>query len=593
MFKPPQVGNVHVRVDEIREVKKEVKSVEILYDDAVETQKPPTSDAKSEALTFPVHSLQSDVEVVIITKKLIGHKRQGHYKISIPSLQDVPEKHEWFPLTKIIKQKDVRKLNKEGGPTKVGEIRLWLKYESLKPKVERKVKGVIIDSQWTKETSGGTLMNSPNWMKNPQFKLALDEKSEVCIKLTQPQGVDEKVSFYVVKYEDWWESRPKVIFNPEEIVKIDNFWGALFGEEAEARLKLDKGSYVIIPCSENAEHTGNFSINVWHYEDKTEGEDGKDEKEDTGKKLDFVKVDPAEWKSKSLKNQWTKTTAGGGNINGIKWRRNPQFMLTPSEDSKVSIVLSQEEKDHSIGLYVIKYEGYGKKMLEYTNEVAKTSAFKFTPTVGIPNVTLSKGQSYCIIPATSEPKEGNFTLTIFSDKDFKFSEIASTWASVASRKSHWKGETAGGSPNFDTFVNNPQFLVNLPGGKNVELLVDLVASDEFDAIGFLLIKREKSKKIKRIKNKEKVKPEDIICKPDGWINRMSVGSLATIPESVTADYHFVVIPSTFNPDIRKTFEISVYSDEKVSLQRLDDEGVMADSDSESESESDESSEDDK
>jgi len=124
----------------------------------------------------------------------------------------------------------------------------------------------------------------------------------------------------------------------------------------------------------------------------------------------------------------------------------------------------------------------------------KTESFKFIPSVGIRNLSLKKGEQYCIIPCTSEPKQGHFTLTIFAEKKFKLGEITKTWESVVAKKSSWKTKNAGGSPNFDSFIKNPQFLLTIPKKSNTEMIIDLVVSDEYDAIGFIVVKLENEEK---------------------------------------------------------------------------------------------------
>jgi hypothetical protein len=41
----------------------------------------------------------------------------------------------------------------------------------------------------------------------------------------------------------------------------------------------------------------------------------------------------------------------------MNWRKNPQFVIDLKEEGDVCVVLSQEEKEHSLGLYVLEYTG--------------------------------------------------------------------------------------------------------------------------------------------------------------------------------------------------------------------------------------------
>jgi hypothetical protein len=59
----------------------------------------------------------------------------------------------------------------------------------------------MIQGEWTKESCGGTVMNHPTWMNNPQYLLSLKQTTEVHIRVYQPDTADEKISFYVIKYD--------------------------------------------------------------------------------------------------------------------------------------------------------------------------------------------------------------------------------------------------------------------------------------------------------------------------------------------------------------------------------------------------------
>ena len=135
----------------------------------------------------------------------------------------------------------------------------------------------LLQGQWTVETNGGTLMQHGTWMKNPQFLLKVKKQGEMNIKLFQPENCEERISFYLLKYENFWDGLPKLVFSTEDLIKIDNFWAAVFAVEgfkfktsfnlrklAEALgINITEGKYVIIPCTENMGYAGNFSVNVW------------------------------------------------------------------------------------------------------------------------------------------------------------------------------------------------------------------------------------------------------------------------------------------------------------------------------------------
>jgi len=92
------------------------------------------------------------------------------------------------------------------------------------------------------------------------------------------------------------------------------------------------------------------------------------------------------------------------------------------------------------------------------------------------------------------------------------------------------------------------------------------------------------KKKKRISSKEKI-INNVFTQTPAWVNRMSIGLHTIILEKDASDY-FVIIPCTFKPEIKKSFEVAIYSSEPTILEILGENGVLNDSDSESDSESD-------
>ncbi len=128
-----------------------------------------------------------------------------------------------------------------------------------------------------------------------------------------------------------------------------------------------------MPCSENPGYAGKFSLNVWiNQEEKEEPTltlDLLSSQAEKDWKVQILEVSGSHFSLTDIQGEWTKKTAGGGNIAGISllecsylflglsWRRNPQFVITTDSEVTVCIILAQQEKDHSIGFYVIEYPG--------------------------------------------------------------------------------------------------------------------------------------------------------------------------------------------------------------------------------------------
>jgi hypothetical protein len=54
------------------------------------------------------------------------------------------------------------------------------------------------------------------------------------------------------------------------------------------------------------------------------------------------------------------------------------------------------------------------------------------------------------------------------------------------------------------------------------------------------------------------------------ISDLSVSCYTTVTEKIATSSAFVIIPSTFQPGVLKTFDLCVYSDNQVTLKQLSD-----------------------
>jgi len=439
-----------------------------------------------------------------------------------------------------------------------GEVRLEMKFTKNVPPKEV-LTGIVLKDEWTKETSGGSLVNNSKWTLNPQFLLSVDNATDVTIKLRQPEELIQRASFYVVHYDGFYNGRRKVVLDTSEIVKIDNFFCPITAISVDSTMPLVKGRYLIIPYAETIGYTGAFTLAV----------SGK-----TMDDLDLYKIpkDPAEdWHQMRLEGEWTDVTAGGGDILGLNWRKNPQYVLTLTRPSDVCVAIEQDENTRSIGLYVVKLVDKGKKVVDYSDEVGKTDSFKYLCSSGLKIPNLEAGQ-YVVIPCTFDADViGPFRIiTYVNDGDAGFALLTGQWQHVKELKGAWEEGLAGGSPNNTTFTNNPQYYITFPeSDKPIDILFQLVqesAHYEEASIGFLVVKA-KNQESKKLTAEDGFTTEDIFCKPEGWVPKVDVVCRATIAPD-QKDRTFVIIPSTFKPDIHRSFQLNVYSDGDFTLETL-------------------------
>jgi len=307
-------------------------------------------------------------------------------------------------------------------------------------------------------------MISINWFKNPQYLLNVKNNLlDVNIVLYQ-MDTTESISFTLIKYNKEYDGSKKVVFDREEIIKLQGFWSAVPAVEASTKLDLTKGVYVLVPFCEKT-FVGKFGFDVF-CSDKSDTKDLELTPLPTSKSKEYV--------HRQERGKWTEETAGGPVTNAYIWRKNPQYLLKLEKDALVSISIAQEKDEKSVGFYVVKNSGKGKRLLDYLvpDEEGKTEKFKQLPTSGIENLDLSSDESYVIIPAISESKlTGEYILDVFSPSKFTFEPLTNEWKVSKTLKGKWTEENGGGSPNESTFSENPQYLLSFP--EPTEFVIEL------------------------------------------------------------------------------------------------------------------------
>jgi len=346
-----------------------------------------------------------------------------------------------------------------------------------------------------------------------------------------------------------------VVFDTNHIIKIDNFFCPITSHSVDATVDLEGGNYIIIPFPEEAGLGGDFTLAV-----STKTMDD----------IDLIKLPKSEshkWKEFEISDEWVEANSGGGDILGLSWRKNPQYLLTLTKTSDVSTVLRQDESATSIGFYVVKQIDAGKKVVNYEQEVAKTESFKGLTSTGVNTAKLPAG-NYVIIASTYEAGgAGKFQLLVYcEDQDSTLKPLTTEWKHKKELKGEWKDDTAGGSPNTATFTKNPQFNLIIPQVDHpVEVLVQLIQeSSHFEetGIGFFVLKRSGDDKARL----GEVTMEDVRAKPDGWMQKIdAVCRFVIQPDENRV---FTIIPSTFKAGVNRSFNLNVFSEDDISLELI-------------------------
>lgn len=313
-------------------------------------------------------------------------------------------------------------------------------------------------------------------------------------------------------------------------------------------------------------------------------------------RINFTKVDPAGWRQLTKASSWTEENCGGSDVSAPSWSQNPQYFFSLREKGDVSVILNHSDVKLSVGFQVMEYPDPDHKAICYQDEVVTSKNFEFSVSVGV-NIPKMKAGRYCIIPCTYEvDQQGDFELSVFTtDKKAKLKEIEDEWEYKRVAKAAWEKGCAGGSPNNDTFLTNPQFYLKLtPKGENccrdfviqltqhrskkskvdvasIGLYVLAPKDDDYDNDDFVPRKAEV----------EDLEEEFVLTKTEGYSANRVVYCYGTVPEDVEVG-NYIVIPSTFDPKMYFKFNVAVYTDCEVSIKEIGEEEDEEEEDEEEE-----------
>ncbi|GAM24945.1 hypothetical protein SAMD00019534_081200 [Acytostelium subglobosum LB1] len=440
------------------------------------------------------------------------------------------------------------------------EICLEIKFTKNEPPKEV-LKGLILDGVWTTENSVGSLTNNPHWIKCTQYLLTVkNEDTSLMIKLRQPEGADQRVSFFVINYDSAFYngSRKVILDTSNDFKKVDNFICPIAATAVDCKIELEAGQYIIIPYAESFGFTGKYKLNV-------------DSAKLSNLELYPLPKDPScQWKEIVINDLWTSTTNGGSDITLLHWTKSPQYAITLTKRARACVLLSQDDHEKSIGFYVMRQQhDVGKRLVEFRGQVGKTDNFKPSCQNGT-TMTLDAGH-YVVIPSTfDQALEGAFHITLFTDdQEATFSPIAGQWKENKLVKGTWVGKTAGGSPNCGaSFFDNPQYKIKLPKDRSqdvafvVQLIQDSTLADE--SIGFIVITRDDHEKRCEALTFQN---EDLFAKTPNWERRND--NACRIVVKPDHPHEFTLIPSTFDKGVNRSYRLQFFSDINIEVDEFE------------------------
>ena len=545
---------------------------------------------------FPIERTKGHVNILAFKRSLIGFisdKAVGYLQIPVEKLLAKETPAEWYPLHPVPKGYDENvmmevKAEDEGNEKKGkkrGQVRL--EFQFIENVVEEeKIEGKRCEGEWTEEMSGGLITSSATWYDNPQFLLTVAKESEITVHLLQ-EDKKARATFFILKYDnDVFLGRRVTSFTTSDIKKVDrDFMSPIVGCNTSITETFSEGTYCIIPTTEKTGSTGKFTVIA------------------ATKNLNNIELEPLPnnsekaWKEVKLAGKWEDV--GGADINTLTWYNNPQYLFNLKEMSDVGLQLNQEAATLSIGYYVFdlmlndddlvdsdgddddddessksdepKKVDYSKvkRVTIFKNCIAQTKSCKYVYSCGEVLKDLEPG-CYAVIPVTySANVSGPFELRLFASPESKITCVPLTadWEHTTSVLSSWKDERAGGGPGGETYLNNPQFELevdNEDGNHDEQVVLHLSqcanSKSEYNSIGMFVFERNEDDEEEEEGPLTVADPESVVAQTKKFSNLHSIELIFTIKAGEKNKY--VVIPSTFKPNCEGDFRLTVLTDAK-------------------------------
>jgi hypothetical protein len=227
----------------------------------------------------------------------------------------------------------------------------------------------------------------------------------------------------------------------------------------------------------------------------------------------------------------------------------PQFHLenATSSSSTCKILLEKHLGSEPSSINLGVFQSHGEKLFTKTLPIiqnfANNTGFHLT------EVTLKAGQSVTIIVFNDSIQPQNFTLHVYSPTDIILRKALPRLAHLKSIESSWNVDSCGGNWSYQSYAQNPQYLIDIPENHtNVELTLELYP--ELDTLVNMQLFFEDSKPFS---------PKTSIIN-----EKYSPGFMVkTLHLKPSQKYKLVL--STYDPDVITQFKLLVSSSTKVDI----------------------------
>ncbi|KAJ1649158.1 cysteine protease [Dispira simplex] len=267
---------------------------------------------------------------------------------------------------------------------------------------------------------------------------------------------------------------------------------------------------------------------------------------------------------KQLRQRWTLDNAGGSQVYPTFYT-NPQYKLVIHQSDSTRRASGMLVVEAPAGLTVqavVVYGGCRVSHCNFRNLVAQSGAYS-EHACYCPLEDLLAGE-YTVVISTHEPGQtGTYLMTMELDFPFDLTPIAAEGAGMFKRvlKGQWiSGISAMGTSDHGAFFHNPKYLVQCSKTTTLAVRLQTLDIQPLPAINVVLMENSQSSASLSLLGREVASSGAYTNLPQGtYLSPVNLTPLST---------GYVLVVSTWEPNIEGRFQLFVYSDQRMDITPL-------------------------
>ena len=436
---------------------------------------------------------------------------------------------------------------------------------------------------WIAGTSdgGNALSGGDQWTTNDQFSIDISnydvgEQVPLWIQVEQKDArldilktishdgttlqYPAEIGFHLISSDS--NSRKIVALTSKESIRTSEFSS---GRCVSSQMPTNpsQGSYTIVPCTSTPGQSGDFLITVCCPRPIS---------------MELIKSDM----SVSVSGCWKGQSRGGAPGKFGTWRDNKMYLLSPSDETTLTIVLRQHNDvgctAASVAILVLDCNSVRRPLsLSDCTVIASTpyeNSEKVALTVSVKGLRERQGMPYTILPSTFFPlQDSNFTLEIVSNKKVKLSEMDPTidWITTILEGS-WseQNQTAGGGLSYPLWRQNTQYCLHFTETTARMLIVlskRLPHCTENDGSEIGIICFRATSMEGGVRSMISVSDSDIVAQSDIEVTKNDNHVELTLNVKNNGQCGYVLLPYSKHPYTNAEYTLEVYSENNITLRQ--------------------------